>query len=81
VSNAYICHVCGDEIASAATHYVTEYAQVICASCAKAPANHAVTYPDCPVIGHTIDDHAVILGTRLDAHRTLLRLWQGVSAG
>jgi hypothetical protein len=83
VSNAYACAVCADEIPSAATHYATEYAQVLCASCAQQPANHAAAYPDCPVIGHTIHDHACVVGTRLGAHRELLRMKRvrGVASG
>jgi hypothetical protein len=79
VNAAYSCHVCAHEISSAATHYTTEYAQVLCASCARQPANHIVAYPDCSTIRHTVDDHAVVVGTRLAAHRELLPLAQEVT--
>jgi hypothetical protein len=69
-----MCKVCTREIASAATHVVTEWGSVLCAACAGDVANHAVVYPDCAVTAHGVLDHPLAIGTRLGAHRTLTRL-------
>lgn len=69
-----MCEVCGDGISGEAVHYVTEHLQVFCALCAQHPVNHAVMYRNCATPGHTGDDHAVFLGTRLAAVQELHRL-------
>jgi hypothetical protein len=82
MNNTYGCVVCRNQILSAATHYVTEYGQVLCVECAENPASHAVVHPACPVTAHTVGDHPVIVGTRLGAHRALMRMAaQGVATG
>jgi hypothetical protein len=73
VSAAYHCSVCAAEILRTATHVATEHAHVLCVPCAEDPASHAVVHPGCPVAPHGVYDHAVVVGTRLGAHRALLR--------
>lgn len=76
--NALYCYLCGSEISSAETHVVVEPGVVLCARCADDPNNHARVHPLCDALWHTIDDHAVVRGTRLAALRELTRLRTGI---
>lgn len=70
----YACKDCADDIPSAASHFVTEYAQFLCAPCAEDSAGHAVLYPSRGVVPHHVLDHPLAIGTRLGTHRALLRI-------
>jgi hypothetical protein len=74
MNTAYACTMCAREISSTAAHVVTEWATVLCAACAENPASHVVAYRGALSLAHTFADHAVVVGTRLAAHRWQLRL-------